>query len=373
MKLLIWPLIGLSIFALDCVAAIENGTDKVGKLSQAAIQSAFQILRSDYIRSTELNFDELNRAAMQGLLQRLDLGAEILSKVEAQRPPSKSGVIAETLTPDIAFLRPLAFSESETSLLQAKLREYRDTGITQLILDLRSAAAPGDFAVAAAMVECFIPEGEILFKLKQVGRDDTQLFISHQSSLWTHPILVLIDEETSNLGETIAAALRYRKQAILVGTPTRGSSVQYESIPLDDQWILRFARAEMLLPDDTSLFKKGLQPDHLISLPTHLKRLIFDRPLSQPTKDLKDSAFEQSKPRYNEAALVAGKHPELDDYIRRSAGQTSTADQNTPRDLVLQRAVDMLIMHAQLQAVSLDWNASPRDARPTIKKAQLAP
>jgi hypothetical protein len=129
----------------------------------------------------------------------------------------------------------------------------------------------------------------------------------------------------------------------------------------------------MLLPDDTSLFKKGLQPDHQISLPTHLKRLIFDRPISQATRDLKESAFDQSKPRYNEAALVAGKHPELDDYVRRSAGQTSAADQDTPRDLVLQRAVDMLIMHAQLQAVGLDWNASPRDARPTKNKGQLAP
>lgn len=373
MKTLTLPLLGLTIFSLECIAAIENGADKVGKLSQASIQSALQILRSDYIRSTDLNFDELNRAAMQGLLQRLDFGAEILSKVEAQRPPSKGGVIAETLTPEIAFLRPLAFSESETSMLQIKLREYRDAEITQLILDLRSAAAPGDFAGAAAMLECFIPEGEILFKLKQVGRNDTQLFISHQSSLWTHPVIVLIDEETSNLGETIAAVLHHRKQAILVGTSTRGASVQYESIPLDDQWILRFARAEMLLTDDTSLFKKGLQPDHVVSLPVHLKRVLFDRSITQSTRDLKDSAFDQKKPRYNEAALVAGKHPELDDYIRRSAGQTSTADQDTPSDLVLQRAVDMLIMHAQLQAVDLDWNANPRDARPTKNKGQLDP
>ena len=373
MKRLILLLSSLSSFLPASTTAIVTDTEKVEKLSQAAIQSAFQILRSDYIRSTELNFDELNRAAMQGLLQRLDLGAELLTKIEAQRPPSKSGILSETLTPEIAFLRPLAFSESEAALLQAKLREFHAAGMTQLILDLRSAAAPGDFATAAAMLECFVPEGELLFKLKQVGRDDTQLFISHQNSLWTHPIIVLIDEETGNLGETIAAALRHRQQAILVGSPTRGASVQYESIPLDDEWILRFARAEMLLPDDTSLFKKGLQPDHLIPLPSHIKRQLFDHPESQSASNLKNSAFDQSKPRYNEAALVAGKHPELDDYIRRSAGQTASADQNTPRDLVLQRAVDMLIMRAQLQATGLDWTANPRDARPTIKKAQRAP
>ncbi len=351
----------------------SNENDKIERLSQAAIQSAFQILRSDYIRSSELNFDELNRAAMQGLLQRLDLGAELLTKIEALRPSLPGGILSDTLTPEIAFLRPLAFSENVPALIQTKLREYRAAGITQLILDLRSAAAPGDFTTAAAMLEGFVPEGELLFKLKQVGRDDTQLFISHQSSLWTYPIIILIDEETGNLGETIAGVLSRRKQAILVGSPTRGASVQYESIPIDDQWVLRFARAEMLLPDDSSLFKKGLQPDHRISLPSHIKRLLFDHPESQSTLHLKESAFDQSKPRYNEAALVAGKHPELDDYIRRSAGQTASADQNTPRDLVLQRAVDMFVMGAQLQASGLDWTASPRDARPIIKKAQTAP
>ena len=367
------PLLFLISLTTFITAATTTEKDKLENLPQSAIQSAFQILRSDYIRSTELNFEELNRAAMQGLLQRLDKGAEILTKLEAQRPPSKTGLLSEKLTEQIAYLRPLSFTETESALLQAKLRDLSSANITQLILDLRSAAAPGDFATAASMLECFISAGELLFKLKQVGRDDTQLFISHQASLWTHSIIVLIDEETGNLGETIAAVLRHRKQAILVGSPTRGASVQYENIPLDDQWVLRFARAEMLLPDDTSLFKTGLQPDHSIQITPLTKRKLFDHADIESTLMIKESAFDQSKPRYNEAALVAGKHPELDDYIRRSAGQTAIADQNTPRDLVLQRAVDMLIMQSQIQAANLDWKANPRDARPTIKKAQRAP
>lgn len=362
------PLLSCMVTTLSALAA---ETDELGNVSQAAIQSAFQILRSDYIRSTELDFNELNRAAMQGLLQRLDLGAELLTKLEAQRPPIKSGVLAELLTPKIAFLRPLAFTESEPALLEKKLLEFRDAGISQLILDLRSAAAPGEFLTAAAMLECFIPEGELMFKLKQVGREDAQLFISHKASLWTQPLIILIDEETGNLGETIAAVLSQRKQAILVGAPTRGASVQYETLPLDNQWLLRFARAEMLLSDDRSLFKKGLQPDHSIHLPARTKRQLFDR--IENHSSAKESAFDKAKPRYNEAALVAGKHPELDDYIRRSAGQAADADKDAPRDLVLQRAVDMLIIQSQLRTTDLDWTANPRDARPTIKKAQRAP
>jgi hypothetical protein len=348
----------------------QTAPKKLENISQEAIQSAFQILRGEYIRSGELTFDELNRAALQGLLQRLDLGAELLTKVEAQRPVMESGVLSEMLTPEIGYLRPLAYAESESSQLEAKLREYRDAKVPQVILDLRSAAPPGDFAVAAAMLECFVPQGELLFKLKQVGRDDAQLFISHREPVWTSPLLLLVDQETNNLGETLAAVLKQRKQALLIGSDTKGATVRYETLPVDDLWLLRFARAEMLLADDTSLFKKGLKPDFPISLSILKKRALFDTTGKRPA--IKDTLFDQARPRYNEAALVARKNPELDDYIRRSAGKASTAADTPLRDEVLQRAVDMLMTSGHLGAMKLDWTTGPRDARPTIKKAQRA-
>jgi C-terminal processing protease CtpA/Prc len=356
---------------LAAAAHAQTAPEKLGDISQAAIQSAFQILRGEYIRSGELTFDELNRAALQGLLQRLDLGAELLTKLDAKRPVMESGVLSEMITPEIAYLRPLAFAESETALLETKLREHRDAKVPHVILDLRSAAPPGEFAVASAMLECFVPQGELLFKLKQVGRDDSQLFISHRDPVWTAPLLVLVDQETCNLGETIAAVLRQRKQALLIGSDTRGGTVRYETLPVDDIWLLRFARAEMLLADDTSLFKQGLKPDFPIRISTLKKRALFDANGKRPA--VKDTLFDTARARYNEAALVARKNPELDEYIRRSAGQNGTDAVAPLRDEVLQRAVDMLLTHAHLDAMKLDWNAGPRDARPTIKKAERAP
>lgn len=356
---------------LAASASSQTPPKKLANISQAAVQSAFQILRGEYIRSGELTYDELNRAALQGLLQRLDLGAELINKVDAPRPLMESGVIAEMLLPEIAFLRPLAFVEKETALLETKLREYRDARVPHVILDLRSAAPPGDFAVAAAMLECFVPQGELLFKLKQVGRDDPQLFISQREPVWTSSVLVLVDQETGNLGETIAAVLQRRKQALIIGSATRGATVRYETLPVDDDWLLRFARAEMLLADDTSLFKKGLKLDFEIGLPTLKKRMLFDVTGKRPA--IKDTLFEKARPRYNEAALVARKNPELDDYIRRSAGQ-STEDSSMPlRDEVLQRAVDMLTTSRHFDAMKIDWKAGPRDARPTNEKAQGKP
>jgi hypothetical protein len=352
------------------LCARAGDTPKIEGVSQAAIQNAFQILRSDYIRSNELNFDELNRAALQGLLQRLYLGATLIRKSDALRPVTATGVIAEKLTAEIGYLRPQSYAEAEISELQAKLREFRTAGLPHLILDLRSAAAPGEFDIAAAMLECFIPESELIFKLKQVGRDDSQLFISHRAPIWTGPLLVLVDQETNNLGETIAAVLRQRKQAVILGTRTRGATVRYETQPLDDEWLLRFARAEMLLMDDSSLFQLGLPVDFSIDLPLDSKRQLF--PSSNPPP-LKQTVFDQPRPRYNEAALVARKNPELEEYIRRSAGKPSADSQQPVHDTVLQRAVDILLTRTHLDGASLPWEQKLREPSPTIRKATRAP
>lgn len=366
MKALI-PVLGL----MASFASAQPVTQKLENISQNAIQSAFQILRGEYIRSGDLTFDELNRAALQGLLQRLDLGAEILSKIEAQRPIMESGLLAEMITPEIGFIRPLAFAEKEAADLERKLREYRDAQVPHLILDLRSAAPPGDFSVAAAMLECFVPQGELLFKLKQIGREEGQVFLSQKEPVWDRPLVVLIDPETCNLGETIAAVLNLRKQVLLVGGQTKGATVRYETLPLDDYWLLRFARAEMLLADDTSLFRQGVKPKFPVFLPVLAKRLLFGA--NGKREPLKKTIFDQSRERYNEAALVARKNPELDDYIRRSKGEPSVDAVHPLRDEVLQRAVDMLMTSSHFKAMQLDWKAGPRDARPTIKKAQRAP
>lgn len=363
------PIILIASLSHALCAKAED-TPKIEGVSQAAIQNAFQILRSDYIRSSELNFDELNRAALQGLLQRLYLGATLIRKTDAMKPVTATGLISEKLTSEIGFLRPQSYTEEEVGELQAKLREFCEASLPHLILDLRSAAIPGEFDIAAKMLECFIPEGELIFKLRQVGRDDSQLFISHRAPIWTGPLLVLVDQETNNLGETIAAVLRQRKQAVVLGTRTRGATVRYETQPLDDEWLLRFARAEMLLKDDTSLFQRGLPTDFCIELPPGSKRLLF--PTTNPPP-LKQTVFDQSRPRYNEAALVARKNPELEEYIRRSAGKPASEEQQPVHDTVLQRAVDILLTRTLLEGANLPWEKNNREPAPTIRKATRAP
>jgi hypothetical protein len=182
---------------------------------------------------------------------------------------------------------------------------------------------------------------------------NTEILRSDREPLWKASLLVLIDGDTCNVGEAIASVLRQRKQALLIGAPTRGAAVRYETIPVDTNWSLRFARAEVLMPDDRSIFQKGLVPDFSIQLGAKTKRAFFD-----PENKTRSAATISDMPRarFNEAALVAGTNPELDSYIRRSAGEPLPEDQPKPRDTVLQRAVDFLITSDHLQAAKINWS-----------------
>lgn len=338
--------------------------DKAPDITQNGIQTAFRVLQKEYIRSGDLTFDELNRAALHGLLERLQFGAELVSRTEDAQLADPGGVQADTLRPGIAFLRPKAFRKAEIAVMEQHLAQFTKEGAKHLILDLRAPASPGDFDVAAAMLGLFVPENEVLFKTRQMTEANTEVLRSEREPIWKASLLVLIDDETCNVGEAIAAVLRQRKQALLIGSPTRGAAVRYETIPVDAHWSLRFARAEVLLPDDSSIFQKGLAPDFAIDLPPKVKRSFFDpENKTRPATTITDAP----RARFNEAALVAGTNPELDAYIRRSAGEALPEDSPLPRDTVLQRAVDFLLTSDHLQSAKIDWNKKLPPEPPALK------
>ncbi len=339
-------------------------------ISQAGIQTAFRMLQKEYIRSSDLTFEVLNRAALAGLLERLDFGAQLVSRSSEAQPGALSGVQAEQLTPQIAYLRPRAFTAQEMAAVEKHLRAFVAAKTTHLILDLRTPAPPGDFNDAAALLSLFVPKGEVLFKMQQMGQSSAETETNAREPVWSQTLLVLVDDETNNLGETIAAVLRQRRQALLIGAPTRGGAVRYETVPVDAEWSLRFARAEVLLADGSSVFQKGLQPDFAISLPIANKRQVFE---ASREKDVKGTITDQPRARFNEAALVAHKNPELEAYLRRSAGKSLPGDDPKPSDTVLQRAVDLIITRTLFQSSQFDWKrkAESSDEAPARRAIPL--
>ena len=346
--------IAAAFFTLSAVA--ENNS-LINSLPQNALQSAFQILRRDYIRHDELTFEELNRAALLGLLERLRFGAELVSAVPQIKPPPN--VHAEFLAPDIAYLRPETFAEGEGTLFEKELSKAIGQKAKYLILDLRGTRSAGSIDEAALMLQCFVPAGEKMFSMKQIGRDEAELFISKHDPMWKNQMFVLVDGDTNNGAEALAACLRQSCRALLIGTKTHGIAVRYADVKLDDKTTLRYASGEVVLPDGTMLFQRGLTPDFSVPSLGEEKWKAFD---GSRGKSMKPFISDRVRLRFNETALVGAQNPELDAYVRRSQGQPLPGDEGQVRDVVTQHALDLLRTMEFAAQSKINWNAKPAGA-----------
>ncbi|MEZ0273908.1 MAG: S41 family peptidase, partial [Roseimicrobium sp.] len=237
-----------------------------------------------------------------------------------------------------------------------------------LILDLRMGGK-GLFEEAAAVLQTFLPQGELMFKMKQLHSDDAELFISKSAPLWTGRVVVLIDGETGHAAEAVAAVLHGQGRTLLIGEKSRGATVRYSDVTLDDNTLLRYASAEMLLPDGTSRFKKGLEPTFTVVGSQKEKHLAF---AGSRGKSHLPYVNDRVRPRFNERALVHDQHPELDDYVRRSKGQSLPGDEGQTRDMVTQRAIDFLLAGDFGSASKIDWQAKPNPAEGPVENIPKA-
>jgi hypothetical protein len=335
---------------------LKGKEEEVPALSQGGVQAAFQILRQDYIRSGELGFEQLNRAALEGLLRQLRAGAKVVPTGPAQKVDLPPRVYGGVLVEKIGWVRPTTFAVAEVDAMTEQLRSLQKAGCEAVLLDLRHPAGAASFEVAAQMLEAFVPPGKTLFRLKQAGKAPEELSISSKEPVWTGRTVVLIDGQTNNVGEVIAGVLRQMRLAVLVGEATQGATVRYERLPLDSHYTLQYASAELLLPDGGSLFQKGLEPDLKVVMPEAARRQAQERMAQGRVREL---VHETARVRFNEASLVAGRNPELESYLKRSLNEGREDESPPDIDPVLQRAVDLLQSHARLEAFKLNWGSAP--------------
>jgi hypothetical protein len=331
----------LILFSL--AAPLRSEENLVDTLTQDNLQETFRVLLKDYIQPEQLSALEINRAALDGLLGRLGLGVELIPRAtESPSYQTNHVTVAEIIEGNIAYLRPSAFSEVDLTKTDEALTKFAESACTTLILDMRSPMPDEDFSRSASFLNRFCPPSETLFKITKPGKTDPpQLFTSESATItWTGETILLVDAETSGAAEIAAAVIHhFHTDSLIVGQQTPGRTVQYQTFDITEATTLRFAIAEAILPDDTSLFQKGLTPKILTVTPPEPKHQIF-----KASEDSGMAKFVEEKehPVLNEAALVAGTNPELPYLLDKSAKRESDVDKSPLIDTALQRTLDFL-------------------------------
>jgi len=308
----------------------------VDDLDAADLKKAIPLIQEKYVQPARVTPLEIDRATLEGLLDRLGDTAE-LKPARTGPTPTPAPFYREIIAGHIGYVRPGDLSRDQLQELDTTLVGFGGKKVDALILDLRGCAQSFDYATAAQFANRFVSKDEPLFQLRDPRGGSLREFVAKVSPSYFGVLIVLVDEETAGAPEVLAAVLR-RQKGILIGEKTAGRAIEYAELPLPSGRILRLAVAEAVLANQTASLGEGVKPDLYVSLPSGEKNQMFQQSLS---KGMEQFVFETDRPHLNEAALLAGTNPEIE-AAQAAQQRRNRNERPAPHDTVLQRAVDVV-------------------------------
>jgi len=319
------------------VQAISPTKSLVDQLGPTQFQEILSQLRSNYVDPTAVNTQALDQAAMIELLSKLGPGVRLRLRSELEKPTTARPFRSEILNDHFGYIRCGTLNQDTLVKLDDALGIFRNQNVRGVIVDLRTAPESTDYHLAGEFISRFVLKDTLAYRIVGAKADQERSFSSTLDPLYQGALAVLVDEETSGAAEVIAAALKVKAHALLIGQKTTGSAAEYQSSPIGNNLLLAIAVAQVQVPGYPAIFPNGLQPDILVSQPVDQERSVLAESDNQSS-----APFITDEPRQhlNEAALVAGTNPELDAYEAQQSGQNQPAKLKDP---MLQRAADFLI------------------------------
>jgi hypothetical protein len=338
--------------------------------SEPGFDEVYQVLGTNLAGVTP---DELNRAAVQGLLDQLAPRVTLLrAPAGAQSAASNPAPLAQTRVFDqsLAYFRVASVNSKLPGAFRDAYRALNETNgekIKGIVLDLRFAGG-GDYQAAAETADCFVNSDEPLLDWQQGSARATK-----KSDAILAPVAVLINSQTTGAAETLAAVLREAGVGLILGGATAGQANVFKEFPLSNGDKLRVAIAGVVVGDGKVL-TNGVAPDISIGASLEDERAYLQDPYSDlhpaglpqgadgetqetevgPSKRLHPADLTQAdggkvsaseaRPRFNEAELVREHNAGQDTDDESEDAGPILAEPSPPvlTDPVLARALDLL-------------------------------
>lgn len=178
------------------------------------------------------------------------------------REPIDIPVLKTELRKDGIFVISLYnFSAPSAERFEQALREFKGSGSTKLIIDLRGN--PGGYLEASVdMASFFVPKGEVIVRESEGEGKTETLYKSKGYVLGIDSLktVILVDKGSASASEIFAGALSEYNLATLIGEKTFGKGSVQEVVPLSDKTSLKITIAKWLTPKGVSISEKGITP-----------------------------------------------------------------------------------------------------------------
>jgi hypothetical protein len=304
--------------------------------SRPHFQEILRLIRANLDGVSE---DELNRAAVRGLLDRFYPRVLLVTNEAPIASASGTNPVSRTSLFEKAFgyLRIPDVTAAVPEGLANAVQQLRATNALQgLVLDLRYADG-FDYAAAAAVADRFLSVEKPL-----LSWGDTALRSAVKADAITLPTAVLINQRTVGAAEALAAALRENGAALLIGSRTAGQVWATKDFALADHQQLRIASTPVRAGDGKVL-TGGVPPDFEVAVGPEEEKTWFDDPFKGPPEPVSRSST-NLRPRMNEAELVRRLREGLatNETGAPAAGRRPAPAEPVVRDPALARALDLL-------------------------------
>jgi carboxyl-terminal processing protease len=158
----------------------------------------------------------------------------------------------------LGYLRITQFAEPVPAGVKEALADLTDQGIEGLILDLRNNSG-GLVSAGLAVADQLLDARPVVETEGREGISAPQR--SNPGSLYTGPLLTLINGGTASASEILAGALQDDGRSQLVGSRSFGKGLIQTLISLGDNSGLAVTVARYVTPSGRSIQGRGLDPD----------------------------------------------------------------------------------------------------------------
>ena len=200
---------------------------------------------------------DLNRAAVQGLLNQLHTKVSLVSGKSETNRPDEGPVLSQAVVYDsIACFRIGRVGNGLAEKISSAYKTFNATNhLKGVVLDLRFADGH-NYAEVPSVAGLFVSDDAPL-----LNWGNGMVNSKENPGAITLPVAVLVNQHTAAAAEALAAVMRKSAHAMVLGATTAGEATVGKEFPLKNGENLRIATAAVKLADGEALSANGLKPD----------------------------------------------------------------------------------------------------------------
>lgn len=173
-------------------------------------------------------------------------------------------ITTDTVGGNLAYIQLNTFNENAGELVRQAVEDALKQDPAGIIFDLRGNPG-GLLSQAVEVSNVFLQESDVLIERFADGK--VEVYKTEKDAATTDvPLVVLVNENSASASEIVAGAVQDNERGVLVGAKTFGKGSVQLPQTLSDGSILRVTIARWFTPDDRTIDKEGLDPDHVVEV-----------------------------------------------------------------------------------------------------------